>query len=54
MTVRRYQNIMCSVSPRDVEKFYFYILLLHVPGRRCYEELRLVKEVMPTFKDAYI
>ena len=33
---------MYSVSPTDPEKFYLRLLLLHVPGVTCYDDLKMV------------
>lgn len=46
---------MFSVSPRDAERFHLRLLLLHVPGPTCFEDLRTVDgDVLPTFREACI
>ncbi|XP_071581345.1 uncharacterized protein [Temnothorax nylanderi] len=44
-----------TVSIRDTERFYLRLLLLHVAGAKCFEDLRTVNGVLyETFKDAAI
>lgn len=46
---------MYSVSPRDSERFFLRLLLLHIPGATSFEQLRTVDGVeLPTFKEAAI
>ena len=33
---------MYTVSPRDIEKYHLRLLLLHVPGAKSFEDLRIV------------
>jgi hypothetical protein len=44
-----------SVSPRDSERYCLRLLLHHVPGATCYEDIRRVEgETVHTFKEACI
>ena len=44
---------MYSVNPKDGERFYLRLLLLHVPGATSYEALRTINgETVATFKEA--
>ncbi|XP_024889920.1 uncharacterized protein LOC112466196, partial [Temnothorax curvispinosus] len=44
-----------TVSIKDIERFYLRLLLLHVVGAKCFEDLRTVNGVLyKTFKDAAI
>ncbi|KMQ84670.1 hypothetical protein RF55_17343 [Lasius niger] len=44
-----------TVSIKDIEKFYLRLLLLHVTGAKCFEDLRTVNGILyETFKDAAI
>lgn len=46
---------MFSVSPRDAERFHLRLLLLHVEGATCFEDVRTVDgELLPTFREACI
>lgn len=46
---------MYTVSIRDEERFYLRVLLLHVRGATCFQDLRSVDGVLhPTFKEAAI
>ena len=42
-----------SVSPKDKDRYYLRMLLLHVPGATCYDDLKTVNEqTYPSYKDA--
>ncbi|KMQ86402.1 hypothetical protein RF55_14615, partial [Lasius niger] len=44
-----------TVSIKDIERFYLRLLLLHMTGAKCFEDLRNVNGVLyETFKDAAI
>ncbi|XP_071577023.1 uncharacterized protein [Temnothorax nylanderi] len=44
-----------TVSIKDTERFYLRLLLLHVKGAKCFEDMRTVNGVLyETFKDAAI
>lgn len=44
-----------TVSIKDIEKFYLHVLLLHVTGAKCFEDLRNENGILyNTFKDAAI
>lgn len=44
---------MYSVSPKDEERFFLRLLLLHVPGAKSYEDLKTVNGIeASTFKEA--
>ena len=46
---------MYSVSPTDPEKFYLRLLLLHVPGATCYDDLKMVDGTLAdSFREACI
>ena len=46
---------MYSVSPTDPEKFYLRLLLLHVPGATCYDDLKMVDGILvDSFREACI
>jgi cobalamin biosynthesis Co2+ chelatase CbiK len=46
---------MYSASPREGERFFLRLLLLHVRGPTSYEELRSVDgELLPSFREACI
>lgn len=46
---------MYSVSPRDPEKYYLRLLLLHVPGATSYDDLKTVNgAVTASFREACI
>ena len=43
------------VSPKDRERFYLRLHLLHVRGATCFEDLRTVdNKILPTFYEAAI
>ncbi len=47
------QLVVFSVSPRETERYYLRIMLLHIRGAISFEELRTVHNtVYPTFKQA--
>lgn len=44
---------MYLVNPRQREKFYLRLLLLHVKGATCFADLRTVNDIiLPTFCEA--
>ena len=46
---------MYSVSPKEGERFYLRMLLLHVPGARNYDDLKTINGVtVETFHDACV
>lgn len=46
---------LCTVSIKDIERFYLRLLLLHVAGAKHFEDLRTVNGVLyETFKNAAI
>ena len=46
---------MYFVSPKDRERFYLRLHLLHIRGATCFEDLRTVdNKILPTFYEAAI
>ncbi|UYV66597.1 hypothetical protein LAZ67_4002252 [Cordylochernes scorpioides] len=44
---------MCSVNPKDSERYHLRLLLLHVAGAQSFEDLRTVDDIVfSTFKEA--
>ncbi|UYV76687.1 hypothetical protein LAZ67_14001760 [Cordylochernes scorpioides] len=44
---------MCSVNPKDSERYHLRLLLLHVAGAQRFEDLRTVDDIVcSTFKEA--
>ncbi|UYV80906.1 hypothetical protein LAZ67_19002143 [Cordylochernes scorpioides] len=44
---------MCSVNPKDSERYHLRLLLLHVAGAQSFEDLRTVEDIIcSTFKEA--
>ena len=46
---------MYSVSPSDPEKFYLQLLLLHVPGAKRFDDLKIIEgTIAVSFHEACI
>ena len=46
---------LCSASPAEDERYFLYLLLLHVPGARSFEDLKTLPgedQPAPTFREA--
>ena len=46
---------MYSISPSDPETFYFRLLLLHVQGAKCFDDLKMIEgTIAVSFREACI